>query len=282
MYEKVNKYHPDKLSDRIAGALVDEACRLNSNCKIAVELILGHGVCHIIAETSEKLSKKFVSDTVHRICKDNNIYVLYDEHLQDPILASNQEEKTRCGDNGIFRCVPLTFEEISLASISDQISKLYPSDGKYILDGNRLIVCQSCCKTTDLKLFLEKEYPNFDIIVNPLGDWIGSINVDVGSVNRKLGSDMGSSITGGGLHGKDVSKSDVSINIYAFLAAQGLNEPVSASCAIGDEFVTFRIDSGKTWTKSYEEVTIFAKEYIKAVGGFEKFAEEGLIRKENP
>ena len=34
--------------------------------------------------------------------------------------------------------------------------------------------------------------------------------------NRKLGSDMARSVTGGGLHGKDLSKADVSVNIYAF------------------------------------------------------------------
>ena len=33
-------------------------------------------------------------------------------------------------------------------------------------------------------------------------------------------SDKGDSMTGGGLHGKDLSKADVSVNIYAFLKAQ--------------------------------------------------------------
>lgn len=52
--------------------------------------------------------------------------------------------------------------------------------------------------------------------INPLGDWTGGTDVDSGATNRKLGSDMGRAVTGGGLHGKDLSKADVSVNIYAF------------------------------------------------------------------
>lgn len=73
--------------------------------------------------------------------------------------------------------------------------------------------------------------------VNPLGDWTGGTNVDTGATNRKLGSDMGDSITGGGLHGKDLSKADVSVNIYAWMKAQVTGETVEVSCATGDDEV---------------------------------------------
>ena len=52
MFEKVNPAHPDKIADRIAGALVDIAYQKAKNPRIAVEVLIGHGVCHIIAETS--------------------------------------------------------------------------------------------------------------------------------------------------------------------------------------------------------------------------------------
>ena len=58
--------------------------------------------------------------------------------------------------------------------------------------------------------------------VNPLGDWTGGIERRYRATNRKLGSDMADSVTGGGLHGKDLSKADVTLNIYAFLKAQKL------------------------------------------------------------
>lgn len=109
-------------------------------------------------------------------------------------------------------------------------------------------------------------YPNAE--VNPLGDWTGGTNVDTGATNRKLGSDMADSITGGGLHGKDLSKADVSVNIYAFLKAQITGKPVQLACAIGDEFIDGR---------PYSEIVEIAREYIHSIGGFEKFAEWGLF-----
>ena len=52
MFEKVNPSHPDKVADRIAGAIVDLAYKNQDNPKIAVEVLIGHGKCHIIAESS--------------------------------------------------------------------------------------------------------------------------------------------------------------------------------------------------------------------------------------
>ena len=78
---------------------------------------------------------------------------------------------------------------------------------------------------------------------------------------------MAESVTGGGLHGKDLSKSDVAINIYAFLKAQKENKIINISCAIGDEYVD---------GKPYSEIVEIAKNYINEIGGFEKLAEWGL------
>lgn len=181
---------------------------------------------------------------------------------QDKHLAENQRQKIRCGDNGIFKGVPLTAEEIAMAQIARDIYKEYPCDGKYILNGDRLIICQSNAKTEDIA----KKYPTATI--NPLGDWTGGTDVDTGATNRKLGSDMAQSVTGGGLHGKDLSKADVSVNIYAFRKAQATGKPVELFCAIGDEYI-----DGKPYIEIVEE----AREYIKSVGGFEKFAEWGLF-----
>jgi S-adenosylmethionine synthetase len=114
---------------------------------------------------------------------------------------------------------------------------------------------------------LKSEYP--DAVVNPLGYWTGGTNVDCGATNRKLGSDMGDSITGGGLHGKDLSKPDVSVNIYAFLLAQKTGKPVELSCAIGDTMVN---------GIPYKNIVEIARNYIIEIGGFENFAEWGLIR----
>ena len=266
MIEKVNPSHPDKVADRIAGALVDLAYSKNERPKIAVEVLIGHGVCHIIAETSEHLDKFDILEAVKRITEDENIEVDYVEVPQDIHLSTNQSKEIRCGDNGIFKGVPLTDNEKEISKIVRSIYAINPTDGKYILTDNKLIICQSNMKNDVLKSLLGNARTN--TIINPLGEWTGGPNVDSGATNRKLGSDMAQSVTGGGLHGKDLSKADVSVNIYAFLKAQETGKEVSLCCAIGDE----TIDG-----KPYEEIVEIAKEYIKSVGGFEKFAEWGLF-----
>lgn len=261
MFEKVNSAHPDKVADRIAGAIVDLAYSAENNPKIAVEVLIGHGVCHAIIETSSPIEKSAVEQTIHRI-GGSNIECDIEITPQDKHLAENQADIIRCGDNGIFKGMPVTEEQKALSNIAREIYNTYPFDGKYIIDGARLIICQSNADTYKLR----EKYPNAEI--NPIGDWTGGTDVDTGAANRKLGSDMGDSITGGGLHGKDLSKADVSVNIYAFLMAQKTGKPIELCCAIGDESIN---------GIPYEEIVETAREYIKSVGGFEKFAEWGLI-----
>ena len=260
MFEKVNPMHPDKIADRIAGAIVDLAYKEADNPRVAVEVLLGHGKCHIIVETSVSLDLIEISKAVHRIAGDVQVDCVIVP--QDIHLANNQKDKIRCGDNGIFKGVPLTDEQKKLSKIARDIYKRYPFDGKYVLDGERLIICQSNAKKEELK----KLYPEAEI--NPIGDWTGGSDVDSGATNRKLGSDMADSVTGGGLSGKDCSKADVSVNIYAWLKAQKENRVIEVSCAIGDEFVD---------GKPYSEIVKIAKDYIDSLGGFEKFSEWGLV-----
>ena len=260
MIEKVNPAHPDKVADRIAGAIVDLAYATESDSKIAVEVLIGHGVCHAIIETTAELDRADICHAIHRIAGemvcDVNI-VSQDKHLSD-----NQADGFRCGDNGIFKGMPLTEEQKELSAIARRIYDAYPYDGKYILDGTRLIICQSNANADDI----DTMYPGAEI--NPLGDWTGGTNVDTGTTNRKLGSDMADSVTGGELHGKGLSKADVSVNIYAFLKAQETGKPVTLCCAIDDDTVD---------GKPYTEIVEIARKYIESLGGFEKFAEWGLF-----
>lgn len=260
MIEKVNPSHPDKVADRIAGAIVDLAYAAEENPKIAVEVLIGHGFCHAIIETTAQMNETDICSAIARIAGDvetDIVIVPQDAHLSD-----NQTDGVRCGDNGIFKGVPLTEEQKKLSEIAHSIYEKYTSDGKYILDGNRLIICQSNADSYDLM----GDYLNAE--VNPLGDWTGGTDVDTGATNRKLGSDMADSVTGGGLHGKDLSKADVSVNIYAFLKAQKTGKSVQLVCAIGDD----EVDG-----IPYADIVEQAREYIDSIGGFEKFAEWGLF-----
>ena len=268
MIEKVNPQHPDKVADRIAGAIVDLAYAKEETPKIAVEVLIGHGGCTIIAESSVFITHKEAEQIVERIAGITRVgFILV---AQDAHLANNQVGRIRGGDNGIFKGVPLTAEEIAMAQIARDIYKEYPCDGKYILNGDRLIICQSNAKTEDIA----KKYPTATI--NPLGDWTGGTDVDTGATNRKLGSDMAQSVTGGGLHGKDLSKADVSVNIYCHLLAQETGKVVTACCAIGDETVNILVGN-EPRRIPYADIVSSAGAYIRSVGGFERFAEWGLV-----
>lgn len=275
MFEKVNPSHPDKVADRIAGALVDMAYAKEENPRIAVEVLIGHGVCHIIAETSVALDLKEIEKAVCRISgKDpKDIDIDYMEVPQDPHLADAQEPGICCGDNGIFRGCPVTAEEQALTSIARWIYDRHPSDGKYLIDsdaeGLNLTVCQSNVVAEELEEEIRQKWEVDLLEVNPIGDWTGGTDVDTGATNRKLGSDMAEAVTGGGLHGKDLSKADVTVNICLHHLAAQTGRTYERTCAIGDNAV-----GGMRFADMVE----WAREYVREIGGFEKLAEWGLIR----
>lgn len=266
MIEKVNPSHPDKIADRIAGAMVDLAYEKQANPKVAVEVLIGHGACHIIGESSYAFNDEEVQLIVDRIDGKHNrldlAIVPQDEHL-----ANNQKDEIRCGDNGIFKGSPITEEQKELSEIAHAIYAFHPTDGKYLLADNQLTICQSNLKNSD-SIYPVRVSDFKKVIVNPLGEWTGGTDVDTGATNRKLGSDMGDGITGGGLHGKDLSKADVAVNIFAFLEAQEKHKVIEYHCSIGDK----EVDG-----IPYCVIVRKAENYIDKLGGFEKFAEWGLF-----
>ena len=291
MFEKVNPFHPDKIADRIAGAIVDLAYENRVAPKISVEILIGHGNAKVMIEGSMEISIYEVGQIVKRISGIAPSYCTVLHTMQDVHLAMNQDKELRCGDNGIFKGVPVTDEQQLLTDITREFADSYHSDGKYIIsrsmvkdknsiepDQYDIIVCQSNAEENDILSTLESYDEITRKIINPLGFWTGGTDVDCGATNRKLGSDMGDGVTGGGLHGKDLSKADVSVNIMCHLLAQQEHEVVTALCAIGDTWVTFNFQGGKKETLPYSEVVKRAKEYIQGLGGFERFAEYGLIR----
>lgn len=302
MFEKVNPSHPDKVADRIAGAIVD-LCYTKSrnrwsndgkldlstaegrqrwaqaNPKVACEVLIGHGECNIQVETSERISAEDIGAIVSRIAGEGietrALIVPQDIHL-----AANQQHGVRCGDNGIFRGVPPTHEQKLLTAIAASIYDKHPFDGKYIIQGKGRLaapefdvtICQSHLsreQEPELREHLKNAYGIHLPIINPLGEWTGGPNTDSGATNRKLGSDMGDGVTGGGLHGKDLSKADVSVNIWCYLESIRTGHEVTASCSIGDETVN---------GIPYKDIVEQARLYIHNIGGFEKFAEWGLVR----
>lgn len=264
--------HPDKIADRIAGALVDYCYSKQENPKCAFEVLIGHRCCFITGETSVSIPEVLVEDIAKRICREKLEKFEYIEVPQDVYLAGNQDGKIRCGDNGVFAGFPMPEIHKEALSVCQTIYAEIPTDGKIVLnaDTNELTICWSNATEEQIKNLVAGATK-----INPLGYWTGGINVDTGITGRKLASDFYGieyPLGGGTIHGKDLSKADCSVNIYCFLKSQETGEEQKAICSIGDEFVNI---NGKLI--SFEYIVNKSREYVKKLGGFEKLAEWGLM-----
>ena len=313
MFEKVNPGHPDKMADRLAGAVVDLVYEragglTKANPRVACEVMAGHGRVDVQIETSlgrMDLRAEDIDPLIHRLFGERvvgNVLIA----PQDAHLSENQTRGLRCGDNGIFRGCPPTEEQRVLTAIAATIYGSIPYDGKYIINHHiceedakikkwlfgrpprvewDVTICQSHLpKGEEEHKLLQMLVDDYGIdgwkLINPLGEWTGGIDVDCGCTNRKLGSDMGDGVTGGGLMGKDLSKADVSVNIVCYLKAVASGQVVTAMCSIGDESVTFVYADGRRETETFADIVEMARLYIltDCGGSFERFAEWGLIR----
>ena len=313
MFEKVNPGHPDKMADRLAGAVVDLVYEragglTKANPRVACEVMAGHGRVDVQIETSlgrMDLRAEDIDPLIRRLFGERvvgNVLIA----PQDAHLSENQTRGLRCGDNGIFRGCPPTEEQRVLTAIAATIYGSIPYDGKYIINHHiceedakikkwlfgrpprvewDVTICQSHLpKGEEEHKLLQMLVDDYGIdgwkLINPLGEWTGGIDVDCGCTNRKLGSDMGDGVTGGGLMGKDLSKADVSVNIVCYLKAVASGQTVTAMCSIGDESVTFQYADGRRETETFADIVEMARLYIltDCGGSFERFAEWGLIR----
>ena len=268
--EKVSPMHPDKIADRIAGALVDYCYKQEQNPKCAFEVLVGHGCCFITGETSVSIPESFVKETAQRIAKDAFFDFKYVEVPQDIFLSGNQKE-LHCGDNGVFAGFPMPDVHKLATDICKIIYKDHPYDGKIVLndDTKELTVCWSNTTNSEIQVAAPGATK-----INPIGLWTGGINVDTGITGRKLASDFYGieyPLGGGTMHGKDLSKADCSVNIYCFTLAQATGEPVKAICSIGDTHVNVNGEM-----IPFADIVEVAKQYIDGLGGFEKLAEWGL------
>lgn len=150
MFEKVNPMHPDKVADRIAGALVDIAYKNSINPKVAIEVLIGHGECHIVGESSYEFSDNEINEVLDRLAPYAHDRT-YNIVKQDIHLANNQNNCVKCGDNGIFKGVPVSSEQYQLTHLARHIYRHYPTDGKYIIHNNDIIICQSNASTVELQ-----------------------------------------------------------------------------------------------------------------------------------
>ena len=272
--EKVNQYHPDKVADRIAGAIVDYAYTLQPNPRIAVEVLVGHGHATIIAETSVILERQVVEAAVGRIAGLTKGQVELVQVPQDSHLALNQAAGFRCGDNGVF-AAKWNSDYERATELAAEYGSIFLADGKYLFDFKKgaATICQSNAANHDIAALVTE----FDALtINPLGAWTGGTDTDTGATNRKLGSDQ-PLCNPNGLHGKDLSKADVTITICLNAISRILGGAlVQAYCSIGDVDVPLYVGGKLVGTLEFTEAVEYARGYIDRLGGFEQFATYGI------
>ena len=233
--ESVSPGHPDKLCDQISDAILDAYLKVDSNARVAVETVGGHGKVFITGEVS---AAKHVDVTpiVKRIAGE----VELDINLarQSPEIA-NGVDTGGAGDQGImvgYACdetpelLPL---EVALSrNLNQYLYNLWPYDGKtqITLRGNEIAAIVASFQhapRADLEAavkqwaktqsyvsacFVKGRNSNPVLHINPAGDWNqGGFDADAGLTGRKLVVDNYGpriAIGGGCFSGKDASKVD--------------------------------------------------------------------------
>ena len=119
MFEKVNPGHPDKMADRLAGAVVDLVYEragglTKANPRVACEVMAGHGRVDVQIETSlgrMDLRAEDIDPLIRRLFGERvvgNVLIA----PQDAHLSENQTRGLRCGDRSATDGVTLATEGI--------------------------------------------------------------------------------------------------------------------------------------------------------------------------
>ena len=237
--ECVSPKHSDKMADQISDAILDWCLEQDSNARVAVETMGGHGKVYITGEitiSSKELLNNIgliATEIVHRITgKDEEVFINIVGQSRE---IANGVDTGGAGDQGImvgYACrdnEEMIPQELYLArSLCKFIYEKYPYDGKTqitINENNQIetIVASFQNVTGEvLKELIEDWYAQdgidpeniipFNIYVNPAGDWSqGGFDADTGLTGRKLAVDnYGPQIPigGGAFSGKDATKVD--------------------------------------------------------------------------
>jgi S-adenosylmethionine synthetase len=247
--EFVSPKHPDKICDRLAGAVVDEFLRQDPLSRVALEIQGGH---HQFNLTGEVISHADVD--IPRILRefDDAAYATYTANLK--IVGQSPEikrgvDRDGAGDQGTvlgYACsetsVLVPLEYFLARDLCREIYSLHPFDGKTQVtinmeSGEILCVVASFQNVSGEELtricraWAERQLLGTGDAVfmcNPAGDWqLGGLDADSGVVGRKLVVDhygIGVPIGGGAVAGKDPSKSDVYGALFSRFIARELLE----------------------------------------------------------
>jgi S-adenosylmethionine synthetase len=220
--EFVSEKHPDKICDYIADSILDEYLKADSDARVAVEVMGGHGHITVSGEITST-AKVDIEKTVQQIV-GNDFKVLVFATRQSPQIAQGVDIGG-AGDQGImvgYACADTENympKEYELArNLCQEVYRIYPYDGKtqVTIDeaGNvkTVVVSFQNSKTAELLAFVKSKIQAEEYLINPAGEWtIGGFDADSGLSGRKIIVDNygpNVSVGGGSFSGKDYTKVD--------------------------------------------------------------------------
>ena len=229
--EFVSPKHPDKICDRISDRILDYCLSEDSNARVAVETMGGHGHIYVNGEITLDSKKEIpIPHLVEEVLGTSEFLRTTQVNIvqQSPEIGRGVD-KGGAGDQGImvgYACdendeyVP---EEYRLArSLCKHLYDKFPYDGKTQVTtrgDKNLFVVTSFQNTDRITLHAEVSewlkgtgYGLMITHANPAGDWTqGGFDADAGLTGRKLVVDNYGPrvpIGGGAYSGKDPSKVD--------------------------------------------------------------------------
>ena len=226
--ESVSPKHPDKICDQISDAILDAYLTVDSDARVAVETVGGHGKVYVTGEVTARQHVE-VEPIIERLAGKVEIEV----HLaKQSVEIAHGVDTGGAGDQGImigYACdeTPelLPLEVVLARRLNQYLYERWPFDGKTqvtLKDGEIASVVASFQHAPSAQLgaavkawvhsqpHAVKGSPTLH--VNPAGDWrVGGFAADAGLTGRKLVVDnYGPRIPVGGgcFSGKDPSKVD--------------------------------------------------------------------------
>lgn len=226
--EFVSPLHPDKICDRISDAILDAYLKKDSQARVAIEVMAGHGHIHIMGEVTSNAIID-IKKTIKTVKGVNDEIIDIKIVKQSPEIARGVDNGG-AGDQGImigYACnenIAYLPQEYYLArDLCKEIYSLYPRDGKtqITIDNNTIVnIVASWQGISTAKLtkivskWAQKQLcaEDMTVCINEAGDWnMGGLEADTGLTGRKIVVDSYGPrvpIGGGCFSGKDPSKVD--------------------------------------------------------------------------
>lgn len=219
--EFVTPKHPDKLCDRLADHLLDHYLADDPNSRVAIEVTGGHGQIYITGEVTS--GTEINVESIARDFFNQKYEIITNLSKQSPEIAEGVNAGG-AGDQGIVvgyasheTPALMPTEYVLARDLCRNLYNLYSVDGKVqvtTINNQPSVVVASFQNTNqaDLESQVRQLISADQYHINPAGDWHqGGFDADAGTTNRKLAIDHYGPrvrVGGGGLSGKDLSKTD--------------------------------------------------------------------------